>query len=417
MSVLTLTLRQPAQLGDRPQDDFVLATMKHLPGTAVRGAFAAAWIARHGAPEPGNPRRTEFLRLFEGGVRFGALLRPGTEFASLAVARHKYDPNPDCQIVAHDQARGDDPPPQCPDCGSPLETRAGITGEAPKTRRRTSVAIGDNDVAIRGALFTRETLNAGQSFTGTLIAGDPGDLPLLARLAPVRVGGRRTTHGLADASITDGEIPGLEPLGEQTFVIRLRSPGIFTDPCGRPAREPSDEELSDILQVPARVRRSWTRWQEVGGWHIASGLPKPSELAVLAGSTFIIETERAPGLRAVEALARRGVGLRRHEGFGDLAPPPVLQEGLLARKEGERHLRAVMDTVAPLKGVPVRWPERWPALRNALAGFARGEAAAARHLHQEAGNASDAGIASALQALLAMPAADARYAAGELSKL
>ncbi len=48
VSELTLTLSQPAQLGDRARKDFVLSTMEHVPGSVVRGAFAAAWLARHG---------------------------------------------------------------------------------------------------------------------------------------------------------------------------------------------------------------------------------------------------------------------------------------------------------------------------------------------------------------------------------
>jgi hypothetical protein len=64
------------------------------------------------------------------------------------------------------------------------------------------------------------------------------------------------------------------------LVLRLRSPGIFTDPQGRPSRDPDPSELTEVLGTPARVVRRWTRWQQAGGWHIASGLPKPSELAV-----------------------------------------------------------------------------------------------------------------------------------------
>ncbi len=87
MSELTLTLAQPAQLGDRARKNFVLSTMEHVPGSVVRGAFAAAWLARHGASRPGTAQRKEFLDLFEGGVRFGALRSPGTSTTRLTAAR------------------------------------------------------------------------------------------------------------------------------------------------------------------------------------------------------------------------------------------------------------------------------------------------------------------------------------------
>jgi len=230
ISELTLTLSQPAQFGDRAHKNFVLATMEHVPGSVVRGAFAAAWLARYGPSKSGTTERDQFLDLFEGCVRFGPLLREGTEFMSLAVVGHKYDPTDACAVVDYDRATTDnDPPPYCPDCGSPLEQRRGLHGERPAPVRRTSVAIGESGTAIPGQLFTRELLRAGQAFRGTLTA--TSDLQaVLTSLGPVRIGGRRTTHGLAQVTIRDGGAP---PTAERRpdgdLVVRLRSPGIFTD--------------------------------------------------------------------------------------------------------------------------------------------------------------------------------------------
>jgi CRISPR-associated protein Csx10 len=420
VTTLTLILRQPAQLGDRARDDFVLTTMDYLPGAVARGALAGAWIAANG--EPTGAGRAEFLRLFEGGVRYGALLRPGTEADSLAVVRHKYKPDDGCEVVDYDRAAGDAPPTRCPDCGSPLEpARPGLftdnPAETPKTRRRTSVAIGESGVARRGQLFTRETLPAGESFTGTLIADDPDDLTLLQKLGQVRVGGRRTTHGLADIAIGDQPPPGPQQLDATTLVLRLRTPGVFTDDLGRPSPQPGDAELTRVLGAAARVTRRWTRWQEVSGWHVASGLPKPAELAVAAGSAFIVESEREVAPLALERLVRRGVGLRRHEGFGDLAPPPLLRDGRAAKQEKLRHVNRLRDDAAPLFGVPVRFPARWPALRTLITGHAGGQPDATSRLRQAAAQFPDPGIAQALRAFLSLPAADAQALAEEIGRL
>lgn len=75
----------------------------------------------------------------------------------------------------------------------------------------------------------------------------------------------------------------------------------------------------------SRVVKSWARWEQAGGWHAASGLPKPQELTVTAGSPFLIHPERTVDDSALQRLGARGLGLRRHEGFGDLAPPPRLR--------------------------------------------------------------------------------------------
>lgn len=411
MSTLTLTLRQPAQLGDKARKDYVLSTMEHIPGSVVRGALAARWLAEHGPSRPGTPERDEFLALFEGGVRYGALLRPGTEFMSLAVVGHKHDPLPDCETADYDRAVGAEPPLYCPSCKSPLEQRSGLPrvrpGDPAATRRRTSVAITDQGVAQRGALFTRETLGSGQVFSGTVAATDDALLKILADLGPVRIGGRRTTHGLADITINAGtRPPAAQRRDDGDLVLRLRSPGIFTDAQGRPKRDPSDEELSETLGAPARVVRRWTRWEQAGGWHAASGLPKPQELTVAAGSTYIIHPERIVDDTALAALSSRGVGLRRHEGFGDLAPAPVLRPGRAALQARADRRRKLRDDAAPLVRVLSRAEtgERWRTLMRA---HASGDAQAQAPLRGVADKHPEPDVRTAMTVFLGLPPGEA----------
>jgi CRISPR-associated protein Csx10 len=416
MSEITLTLRQPAQIGDRSREDFVLSTLDYIPGTVVRGALAAAWLARNGVSRPGTPQRAEFLRLFEGPVRFGALLRTGTEFPSLSLVGHKYPATDDCAVREYDLALIDDAPIQCPDCDSPFEPGKKLRGGRPDKKRRTSVSIGDGGVALSGQLFTRETLAAGQDFTGTIVAPSPSDLDALVALGPVRVGGRRTTHGLAAVTIRNTAQPPTAQLrADGKLVIRLRSPGIFTNRQGRPIPEPDQAELRHVLGMEAKVERRWARWQQVGGWHVASGLPKPAELAVAAGSTYLIWTERTVPQSTLEALGRRGLGLRRHEGFGDLAPPPVLDDGKAAREEKQRSQRQFSDSVAELRGFPARYPRLWPQVREALRGHVNGNARGTAFLERVAERLPDPSMVSALRKFLAMSPQDAAYVAGELT--
>jgi CRISPR-associated protein Csx10 len=416
MSELVLTLRQPAQVGDRARSDFVLGTQDYLPGTVVRGAFAAAWIVVHGEPVPSLPLRAQFLRLFEGGVRYGPLFC-GAQFKALSVLGHKYQPGDRCAVAEYDRALQDNSPERCPDCGSPLEQAKGLDDDSVRVRRRTSVAITPSGVARRGQIVTRDTLEAGQLFRGTLVASSPDLLDALSRISPVRVGGRRTTHGMAEAAIGRGsEPPTAQRRADGLLVLRLRSPGIFVDDQGRPSRDPAASELADVLGSPSRVLRRWSRWQSVGGWHVASGLPKPVELAAAPGSTYLIETERAVTDDALAVLGRRGLGLRRHEGFGDLAPPPALRPGKLARDAEARRRKNLLDAVAPLRGVQVRQPELWRPLLTRLAAHADGDQAATEYLRRMAGQPPDPGTGAALSYFLGLSAADAGFVAGELSR-
>jgi len=415
MSELELALRQPAQIGDRARSDFVLGTQNHLPGTVVRGAFAAAWIAARGAPAPGSPDRRLFLRLFEGGIRFGPLFG-GAEFIPLSVVSHKYRPGEHCQVIEYDRALQDDVPDRCAECESPLEHPKGVRGNPIRVRRRTSVAIASSGVARRGLLVSRDTLEAGQSFRGTLVADEPVLLETLSGLGPVRVGGRRTTHGSADVRIHDGMPPPTAGRRDDgCLILRLRSPGIFVDSHGRPRRDPDPDELQDVLGCPARVVRRWARWENAGGWHLASGLPKPVELAVAPGSTYVVETDGEVTDDALAALGRRGLGLRRHEGFGDLAPPPVLAPGRLSREADNRRRRTLVDAVAPLRGLAVSRPKSWELLIGKLAAHAAGDESATEFLRVMAGQL-DQRTAGALRLYLGLSHEDASYVAGELSQ-
>ena len=416
MSELVLTLHQPAQIGDRSRADFVLSTLDYVPGTVVRGAFAAAWLARHGVSTPGTPERGEFLRLFEGGVRFGALVLEGAEFTPLSLLSHKYRPT-NCAVAEYDRAASQEAPSECPDCESPLEARPALRGAQPDRHRRTSVALHESGVALRGALFTREALNSGQRFRGTLIAPDASALKRLAEIGQVRIGGRRTTHGLAEVSIQPGLPPTAERRQDGKLIVRLRSPGIFVDPCGRPSREPDPAEISDILGTPARVIERWTRWQQVGGWHIASGLPKPGELAVAAGSTYVIDTDTHVSDEVLAVLGQRGLGLRRHEGFGDLAPPPLLEKGRLTLEEEAQQHRKLMQDVAPLKGVPIRFGDQWPSLLAALTSCVAGDPHSAERLRVQARAVPDPSVAEAVRSFLNLTPAEMAYVAEELSQL
>ena len=199
------------------------------------------------------------------------------------------------------------------------------------------------------------------------------------------------------------------------LVLRLRSPGIFTDPQGRPSRDPDPSELTEVLGTPARVVRRWTRWQQAGGWHIASGLPKPSELAVAAGSTYLISAERTVADPVLAQLGQRSLGLRRHEGFGDLAPPPELKPGRRARDTETRRLRVLMDTVAPLRGFPVRFPGQWAPLLALMTAHANGDPDATGRLCRIAQAPPDAGIGRALQDFLKFSQQDAVYVVRELA--
>jgi CRISPR-associated protein Csx10 len=321
MPRLTLVLAQDAHVGDRPRRDFAPATLTHVPGTVVRGAFATAWITRHGRPDERHAKRDEFERLFLGGVIFGPAFSDGPP-PPLSLFGHKHGTTARCGGRTWDLAlQGPPPNRECPDCHERIEPVPATTRELPQ-RRRPHVEISTEGLAVDGKLFIRRSLMTGSSFQGHLTAS-VGDVGILEELGKggLRIGGGRTAAGAVTVHIDRAhEPPPPRRAHGRSIVVRLASPGLFVDDFGRPCRDPNLHELEDALGVPVDVSRRWTRWAEVGGWDMASGLPKPVELAVAAGSTYVLTPREGEVTDArLREIARRGIGLRRHEGFGALA--------------------------------------------------------------------------------------------------
>jgi CRISPR-associated protein Csx10 len=336
----TVTARQQLSLGTRPAGTAPLRTHRHIPGSVLRGALAAVWIAAHGTPDrlhTSHPHLYDrFTELFEGAVRYEPLYAPGWEAVPMSVLRCKYPRDEACATWVEDEAfptRGDD---RCPSCGVPgrrskgtvesvhaSESARDLVGQ--KVRLQLDDATG---TAEHGLLFTREAIRprtgdgVPRTFTGRVVvpAGlSPDALAWLTGPARHRIhlGGRRGTGGGADLALTPAAT-GTPTVTGRRLALRLTAPALFTDSSGLPLTVPDTGELAELLGVPVTLVRSWTRHEHVGGWHAAANLPKPVELAAGAGSTYLLEAAESPDPRRVAALADRGLGLRRAEGFGAL---------------------------------------------------------------------------------------------------
>ncbi|WP_411574813.1 type III-B CRISPR module-associated Cmr3 family protein [Streptomyces fradiae] len=335
---IQVTAHQPLALGVRPAGTAPVQTQHHIPGSVLRGALAAAWIRDHGLPNKvPTPLRREFIALFESDTVYGPLFATGSGIVPLSVRRCKYRR---CAGVHPDDAFDDHSSPYCSSCRGPLtagrggvEFFGGAGGDL--VVQRTHLEIDDKEqVASEGDLFTRRALTHRdqngdeRQFHGRITPAD--DLPeaaahWLSQRRSLRLGGRRGTSGGVTYSTATAS-PRLPQTGRRV-ALRLVAPAILTDTSGLPLdladrdrlREALDAKLSCVLETRiAKVARVWARRERVGGWHAASNLPKPVELAVSAGSVLLLTFEEPPAPDALLVLEGRGIGLRRNEGFGAL---------------------------------------------------------------------------------------------------
>lgn len=355
MRRVTATLQSDAALGARPSTSFTKDTLRYIPGSVLRGAVAARYLAR------GAPIDEAFISLFERDIAWGPLHLTGESPSPMSWWEHKYGrigARTTCPTVWDDSDPANQPPGDriCPSCGTPLQQSKGQLPPV-KLSEDAHVHLVDG-VAADGDLFSRRRLSRDQTFTGHLrTLNDRVQLgqaldELLRDSTTVSLGGRRSTDGgRADLSWTDADPPPLE-VHDGWLSFMLMAPGIFVDDAGRPCAHPRTDELRDALGVDCRVERSWHRWETVGGWHAAAGIPKPEERVVAPGSVFRLSLEGEPTPQGLSRLVNRGVGLRRLEGFGSLGPMPQISAAEPSGSASQLHKSSVgkvRDTERPVQ--------------------------------------------------------------------
>lgn len=337
MLEIQVTAHQPLALGVRPVGNAPVPTQLHVPGSVLRGALATAWIRDHGLPvKVSSDLLRDFIDLFESDTVYGPLFAAGSGIVPLSVRHCKYG---SCPGVHPDDAfPAEEATDHCPSCGGPLTAGRGeveFFGTSTQNVIVQSVHLEIDDrtgTNADGALYTRRALShreaSGQErqFHGRIVPSpnlSPRAAAWLALQRPLRLGGRRGTSGGVTCT-TRAATPSL-PATADRIALRLQSPALLTDSSGIPL-DLSDlpalaEALNEELSAPLGTRitgvaRLWARRERAGGWHAASRLPKPVELAVSAGSVILLDLEHPPTPEALLAVCERGIGLRRGEGFG-----------------------------------------------------------------------------------------------------
>jgi CRISPR-associated protein Csx10 len=323
MHDIVVTARQGLAIGGPAEVGYDKTTLPYVPGSALRGALATVWIRDHGPPTAGNPHRAEFIELFERSIRYGPLLQEGTAVVPLSAVACKYPRTPECVAWSIDAAIDADEH-VCPHCGHGVETGKGqITGL--RTRRVLRTELDQTGRPLAEHLFARHELQRGLTYQGQL----SDHHPWLATDRTVWLGGKTSTNGRATVRVAGTVTAPAVPASRRAdgaLVIRFTSPALIVDDAGRPTLDPVTEILRVLKLPPAAAgeSRAWIRADLVSGWHAASGLPKPAEIAIAMGSVIVLWLTEQPNQDALSRLVTDGIGLRRVEGFGmlELNPPP-----------------------------------------------------------------------------------------------
>jgi CRISPR-associated protein Csx10 len=105
------------------------------------------------------------------------------------------------------------------------------------------------------------------------------------------------------------------------FTVNLLSDAILLEQGWVPTNELSATQLEELTGIKAKLIRSFANTSTVGGWNVSWQRPKPTDVAVTMGSTFVFQADTALDSAAYERLNQLqldGVGERRSEGYGQI---------------------------------------------------------------------------------------------------
>jgi CRISPR-associated protein Csx10 len=328
-----------------------------ITGKTLRGALAARAAERFDLDD--HTTYDAFIALFlRGAVRFPTLYplfrsRRGYFYPAAPVPRDgftcKVYPEHPIQWGTREEERIE----KCAECGNSVK---GVRGEFFSLRalepelfnleQRSEMHIRVDPESGRveeGQLFEYMALEAGQYFIGELICEDKGAWELLQELAgleektpiPLRLG-KATRRGYGQVTLwleqwDDEKPPGWiqQPLGERVkgeeeLTLTLLTDAIVTDPWGRFVTGFEDGWLSRELgfTVEAVEGHDFAAIHLVDGFNTKLRLPRWRDVALAAGSTVrlrIKETPKGGLLNALARIEREGIGLRKNEGYGQVA--------------------------------------------------------------------------------------------------
>ncbi|MDR3087512.1 MAG: RAMP superfamily CRISPR-associated protein, partial [Azoarcus sp.] len=353
---VTITAISPLLVGTQTTQSNFRATLRHIPGSVVRAALAAALIAKDGGgdaekrkwvtPDGGNGAFPTLRKAF-GEIRISQFTPMGCRFAPLTAQRCKYDCTGTKQTF--DTLRDD--PGECPHCHGRVERakgfiheKGGLCAKDPLTMVVTKSAINRySSTAQDGMLFSMEVLTPPVEFSGTIRGKfDPDELRRLVEDG-IRVGGYQTA-GYGQCAVHIGEPmqrenetaslrERIKRFGSQVPVtllsdalVTLKLPGVCSDENLLQAyRDALFAKLPESVALK-RVVAQHSQWRGFNTSEKTHFLNPPIHV-INAGAVFVLEaaawTEDAIG--ALAALQANGVceGLHGKNGYGQVTVADV----------------------------------------------------------------------------------------------
>lgn len=356
----TLTLDEPCLLAAPGGDPNTEQSLPYIPGGAVRGALAAAYLRGSQTTGPG------FDDLFLNGK-----VRYLNAYPLLEFKQDKNDEEPEgVRALPTPRAwtRLKDDPSQCvynraeksqfKEADDKIPSGVNIpfvTFTDPITEAKPAFEIAvhtarnrEKGRSIEGdagsALFRYQALARGQQFAGAIVVDDDKDAAAIEQLlagGSLLLGGSHNAgYGLAGVTTRQSpdqeteqqkntwrevDNPAEDIPPEGVFIVYLTSHAILYDPD---TGEPTADIRHFLPDGPGgyEIVHSFAAADWVGGFNKQRGLPLSQQWALQMGSTWVIKTGKPLSAQQINDLESAGIGARTEEGFGRLVINPQWPE-------------------------------------------------------------------------------------------
>lgn len=217
-------------------------------------------------------------------------------------------------------------------------------------------------------MFQTRGIGAGQDFEGYILLDDPELAGMIsAALADTIWLGADRYDGFGKCSVTTLEAAeepawikaygysAQEQVSKKLYLLAV-SPFTMLDRTGEPCGLDLDV-LADKLGVSGiKILHCSTSIAEYGGYNRTWKCREPAMRMYDQGSIFQIECGEAPALEKLRALERKGIGIRRAEGFGQiLFLHTDLFEGLTQKRTSKAEDRLEESSAVVARRARYRW--------------------------------------------------------------
>lgn len=329
-------LREPLLATALEGDPNSSVSLPFIPGSMLRGAVIARYLAHHAIPDAAaNPTCRRLF--FDGQTRYLHAYPMDRMKNRTLPTPHAWKVEKGTKTPVYDLSVEPRDMEQAKSLSEPFLWLDGNEFELEETAKQINVHTQRDRKMGRavegaGAVFQYEAIAAGEAFGGVILCADAAaadELQPLLEQGELPMGGSRgagyglvkvqDVQRLADWHEVPMDLDDISPGGE--LVITLLSDALIRDENGQHVAYLDAATLGTWLEAQLEPVPERTHAQPaiVGGFNRKWGLPLPQTPVARAGSVYVFKAREMIPVKRLTRLIEEGIGERRIEGFGRIA--------------------------------------------------------------------------------------------------